>query len=57
MERPCGIQDAASQGVAASRDLRFTIVEVDYRYTPIMTSILTGGAQIPMSSYALIKRY
>jgi hypothetical protein len=44
-----------SQGLTVSRNVKVIIVEVDYTYTPIMGTLLAGGARIPMTSYAMVQ--
>jgi hypothetical protein len=46
-----------SQGMSNCRDIPFTIVEVQYRYTPLFATLLARGAKLPMSSYAIIQQY
>lgn len=43
-----------SQGSANS--ISFVIVEVDFRYTPVLGSLISPGAQLPMTSYAIIQK-
>jgi len=47
----------ASQGGTANRNISFTIVEVDYRYTPLLSTLLARGTKLPMSSYAIVQQY
>jgi hypothetical protein len=37
-------------------NVSFVIVEVDFKYTPVLASLILPGAQIPMSNYAIIQR-
>ena len=46
-----------SQGAAASQNIPFTIVEVDYQYQPLLGTLVPRGAKIPMSSYAIVQQY
>lgn len=47
----------ASQGAAASQNVKFTIVEVDYQYTPLLATLLSPGTKLPMSSFAIVQQY
>ena len=47
----------ASQGAAASQNVKFTIVEVDYQYTPLLATLLSPGTRLPMSSFAIVQQY
>ena len=44
-----------SQGFTVSQSVNLTIVEVDYIYTPVVGTLLAGGAKIPMSNYAMVQ--
>jgi len=39
-----------------NRNMRFTIVEVDYVYVPTFIRVLTGARRIHMMSYAIVHR-
>lgn len=49
-------QDLRSQGLTASRNVPFVVVEVDFIYRPIALGIFSQET-IPMVSYALIQQY
>jgi hypothetical protein len=36
--------------------ISFVIIEVDFRYTPVLASLITPGTQMPMSNYAIIQK-
>ena len=38
-------------------NMPFTAVEVDYDYSPLLTTLLTSGAILPMTSYAIVQQY
>jgi hypothetical protein len=46
-----------SQGTTAARSIPFTIVEVQYNYTPLLATLFSGNAKLLMTSYALIQQY
>lgn len=46
-----------SRDPQASRNVPFTIVEVDFRYQPLLATIVARGSNIPMSSYAIVQQY
>jgi Flp pilus assembly protein TadG len=46
-----------SQGAGVSRNIEFTIVEVDFRYMPLTSTLVARGTGIPMSSYAIVEHY
>ncbi len=50
-------QRLRSQGVGPSRNMPFVLVEVDFKYTPLLGSLLGRGTRLPMISYALIQQY
>lgn len=50
-------QGLNSSNASANANILFTIVEVDYIYTPFFITLVTGGADIPMTSYALVQQY
>jgi hypothetical protein len=35
----------------------FTIVEVDYEYVPLLTTLVASGAHLPMMSFAIVQQY
>jgi Flp pilus assembly protein TadG len=35
----------------------FTIVEVDYEYVPLLTTLVASGARLPMMSFAIVQQY
>jgi hypothetical protein len=37
-------------------NIPFVIVEVDFKYTPLLGILIAPGAQLPMSSYAIIQQ-
>jgi len=47
----------ASQGSAASHNVPFAIVEVDYQYTPLLATLIVPGTKLPMSSFAIVQQY
>jgi hypothetical protein len=47
----------ASQGSVASQNVPFTIVEVDYQYTPMLATLIVPGTKLPMSSFAIVQQY
>ncbi len=47
----------ASQGSSASHNVPFTIVEVDYQYTPLLANLIAPGTKLPMSSFAIVQQY
>jgi hypothetical protein len=47
----------ASQGSGPSQNVKFTIVEVDYQYTPLLATLISPGTRLPMSSYAIVQQY
>ncbi len=52
-----GIQARLQQASGASAaNIPFIIVEVDFRYTPVLASLIAPGAQLPMTSYAIIQQ-
>jgi Flp pilus assembly protein TadG len=40
-----------------NRNMSFTAVEVDYNYSPLLTTLFTSGATLPMTSYAIVQQY
>jgi len=44
-------------GQSPAEDMPFTIVEVNYNYTPLLSNLVFAGAQMPMSSYAIVHQY
>lgn len=36
--------------------ITFVIIEVDFKYTPVLASLIAPGVQIPMSNYAIIQK-
>ncbi len=45
------------QGCASAQNVPFTIVEVDFLYQPLLSTIVARGSNIPMSSYAIVQQY
>ena len=45
-----------SQGGSSANNVAFVIVEVDFKYTPVLASLITPGTKIPMSNYAIIRK-
>lgn len=41
----------------ANRNMPFTVVEVDFNYSPLMATLVARGASIPMTSYAIVQQY
>ena len=41
----------------AKKNLPFTIVEVQYKYTPLALGVFLGRTSIPMTSYAIVQQY
>ena len=46
-----------SQGGTAAQNVSFTIVEVDYQYTPLLATLIAPGTKLPMSSFAIVQQY
>jgi Flp pilus assembly protein TadG len=46
----------AQQSGSDTNSIPFVIVEVDFKYTPLLSNIIAPGAQLPMSSYAIIQQ-
>lgn len=38
-------------------NVRFVIVEVDFNYTPLLATLMSPTAKMPMNSYAVIQQY
>lgn len=41
----------------ANRNLHFTVVEVDFQYSPLLATLLARGTYLPMTSYAFMQSY
>jgi len=41
----------------ANQNMPFTVVEVDFQYSPLLATLLARGLLIPMTSYALVQQY
>jgi hypothetical protein len=41
----------------AKKNVPFTIVEVQYKYTPLALGLFLGRTTIPMTSYAIVQQY
>ena len=50
-------QRLRSQGVQPSQNMPFVLVEVDFKYTPLLGTLLGRGTRLPMMSYAIIQQY
>jgi hypothetical protein len=50
-------QRLRSQGIPPSQNVPFVLVEVDFRYTPLLGTLLGRGTRLPMISYAIIQQY
>jgi hypothetical protein len=46
-----------SQGGTTSYNVPFTIVEVQFRYQPLLATLVARGSNIPMTSYAIVQQY
>jgi hypothetical protein len=46
-----------SQGGTSGQNVPFTIVEVDYRYQPLLATLIARGSLLPMTSYAIVQQY
>lgn len=44
------------QSVGDARNMSFVLVEVDFKYTPLLASLIARNAQLPMSNYAIIQQ-
>lgn len=42
---------------SANRNMPFTVVEVDFNYSPLMATLVAPGSRIPMTSYAIVQQY
>lgn len=40
----------------SAADITFVIVEVDFKYTPVLGSLLAPGTKLPMTSYSFIQQ-
>jgi hypothetical protein len=40
-----------------ANNMPFTALEVDYNYSPLLTTLVTSGATIPMTTYAIVQQY
>ena len=49
------IETRLNAGGANASNLEFIIVEVDFKYTPVLGSLIAPGTQLPMGSYAIIQ--
>lgn len=43
--------------LTAYRNMPFTIVEVDFQYSPMLATLVARGLTIPMTSYAIVQQY
>jgi TadE-like protein len=50
------IETRLKAGGANANNIDFIIVEVDFRYTPVLGSLITPGTKLPMTSYAIIQQ-
>lgn len=50
-----GIQSKL-QSVGDARNISFVLVEVDFKYTPLLGSLIARNTQLPMSNYAIIQQ-
>lgn len=50
------IETKLKAGGANANNIDFIIVEVDFRYTPILGSLISPGTKLPMTSYAIIQQ-
>ncbi len=50
-------QRLASVGPEPNRNMPFTIVEVDYNYTPIIASLIAPYTRLPMTGFAIVHQY
>ena len=41
----------------ANKNMTFTIVEVDYNYSPLLATLVARNSFIPMTSYAIVQQY
>jgi hypothetical protein len=41
----------------AKKNVPFTIVEIQYKYTPLALGVFLGRTTIPMTSYAIVQQY
>ena len=46
-----------SQGPGPNQNMPFTIVEVDYKYKPLLSTLMPRSANLPMTSYAIVQQY
>jgi Flp pilus assembly protein TadG len=46
-----------SQGTTPGSNLNFTIVEVNFKYSPLTTTLLSRSVGLPMSSFAMVRQY
>jgi hypothetical protein len=44
------------QSVGDPTNISFVLVEVDFRYTPLLGSLIARNTQLPMSNYAIIQQ-
>lgn len=44
------------QSVGDPSNISFVLVEVDFKYTPLLGSLIAPGTQLPMSNYAIIQQ-
>jgi Flp pilus assembly protein TadG len=41
----------------ANQNMPFTVVEVDFQYSPLLATLLARGLLLPMTSYAFVQQY
>jgi len=41
---------------SANQNLEFTVVEVDYKYTPLLATLIARNSWLPMTSYAIVQQ-
>jgi Flp pilus assembly protein TadG len=44
------------QSVGDPTNISFVLVEVDFKYTPLLASLIARNTQLPMSNYAIIQQ-
>ena len=47
---------AKLQSVGDASNISFVLVEVDFKYTPLLGSLIARNTQLPMSNYAIIQQ-
>lgn len=47
----------SSSDPSANKNMPFMVVEVDFQYSPLLTSLIARNTFLPMTSYAIIQQY